>query len=406
MLFAMIARRRRAALVRALLPAAVALLVAGCDKVPLTAPSESTITLFKTASSISSTGSTDIVATVIESSGTAVQNGTVVGFTTTLGRLEPSEARTQNGKVTVKLIADGRSGIAEVNAFSGGASTEEPLEVPIGSAAAETVTVRAEPARLGPGGGSTQIIALVRDEAGNGLSGTSVSFSATAGQLSSGTATTDGNGEARVTLTTNRETTVTVNVGGATDDVLIELDLAPSVTLSFTPAAPVADQTVNFTLTVNVPAGGLPIQQARIDFGDGDSRSLGALPNGATTVGHVYRNDGSYTVALTVTDSGGNSTTQRTVVVVLPAAPVTVSLTASDSTPNVGQIVVFTATASGGTGTTISRYEWTLGDGSTQSTTANTISHSYAGSGQKVVKVTATASGGQEGTAQLVVIVN
>jgi PKD repeat protein len=224
--------------------------------------------------------------------------------------------------------------------------------------------------------------------------------------LSSGTATTDGNGEARVTLTTNRETTVTVNVGGATDDVLIELDLAPSVTLTFTPAAPVADQTVNFMLTVNVPAGGLPIQQARIDFGDGDSRSLGALPNGATTVGHVYRNDGSYTVALTVTDSGGNSTTQRTVVVVLPAAPVTVSLTASDSTPNVGQIVVFTATASGGTGTTISRYEWTLGDGSTQSTTANTISHSYAGSGQKLVKVTATASGGQEGTAQLVVIVN
>jgi PKD repeat protein len=278
--------------------------------------------------------------------------------------------------------------------------------VPIGSAAAETVTVRAEPARLGPGGGSTQIIALVRDEAGNGLSGTSVSFSATAGQLSSGTATTDGNGEARVTLNTNRETTVTVNVGGATDDVTIELDLAPSVTLTFTPAAPVEDQTVNFVLTVNVPAGGLPIQQARIDFGDGDSRSLGTLPNGATTVGHVYRNDGSYTVALTVTDSGGNSTTQQTVVVVAPAAPVTVSLTASDATPDVGQIVVFTATASGGTGTTIGHYEWTLGDGSTQSTTANTISHSYAVSGQKVVKVTAIASGGAEGTAQLVVTVN
>ena len=115
MLFAMIARRLRPTLPRALFAlVAAALLATACDKVPLTAPSESTITLFATATSVSSTGSTDIVATVIEQAGTPVQNGTVVSFTTTLGRIEPSEARTQNGKVTVKFTADGRSGLAEV----------------------------------------------------------------------------------------------------------------------------------------------------------------------------------------------------------------------------------------------------------------------------------------------------
>ncbi len=119
----MIARWLRPASLGALLAALVAfaLSVAACDKVPLTAPTESTISLFATASSISATGSTDIVATVIESAGTPVQNGTVVTFTTTLGRIEPVDARTQNGKVTVKLTGDGRSGTATITAFSGGA---------------------------------------------------------------------------------------------------------------------------------------------------------------------------------------------------------------------------------------------------------------------------------------------
>jgi hypothetical protein len=213
MLFAMIARWLRPASLGALLVALVAfaLSVAACDKVPLTAPTESTISLFATASSISATGSTDIVATVIESAGTPVQNGTVVTFTTTLGRIDPLDARTQNGKVTVKLSGDGRSGTATITAFSGGAISEQ-LTLPIGSAAAETVTVRAEPGRLPPGGGSTQIIALVRDAAGNALSGASVAFTASSGNLSSGVAVTDGNGEARTTLTTGRETTITAAV--------------------------------------------------------------------------------------------------------------------------------------------------------------------------------------------------
>ena len=408
MLFAMIARGLRPTFLHAACAlVAMAMTAMACDKVPLTAPTESTITLFAAATSVAPTGSTDIVATVIESAGTPVQNGTVVSFTTTLGRIEPAEARTQNGKVTVKLTGDGRSGLAQVTAFSGGA-TSEKLELPIGSAAAETVTVRAEPARLSPGGGSTLIVALVRDLAGNPLAGASVAFSASAGTMSSGVAVTDANGEARSTLTTSRETTVTATVGAKSGETSVSVDGALGLTVSVAPDPPVAGRPATFTVAVTVPAGGNLVQKLQINFGDGETRTLAvASTGGSTSVSHTYDDDDTYTVTVTVTDSANNTQTQQLVIAVSPAPPLTVSLTASDATLSKGQVVVFTATATTGSASvTVQRYEWTLGDGTTQSTSTNSISHSYGSNGQKLVKVRAIASDGSEGLAQLVVTVS
>src|SRR5688572_25046065 len=96
----------------ALLTAAAMLpLVSACDKVPLLAPAGTVITLFPTATFVPANGQIEIVATVIEQgtapappstgtpgagattstpgSGTPVHNGTLVSFTTTLGRIEP-----------------------------------------------------------------------------------------------------------------------------------------------------------------------------------------------------------------------------------------------------------------------------------------------------------------------------
>ena len=384
------------------LVATAAVLAAACDKVPLTAPTESTIQLFATATSVSPTGSTDIVATVIEPAGTPVQNGTVVSFTTTLGRIEPAEARTQNGKVTVKLTADGRSGVAQVTAFSGGAVSEK-LDLPIGSAAAETLTVRAEPARLPPGGGSAQIVALARDLAGNPLAGSSVAFTTTAGNLSSGVVTTDTNGEARTTLTTSRETTVTATVGAKTSDVTVQVDLAPSVTIA-TSASPVENQPVTFTITVTPATEGLPITQARIDYGDGGSQQLGAL-SGTTSVQHVYRDNGTFTVTLTLTDAGGNVSTQRTVVVVSPAAPISVVLSATQPSPNPTHVVTFTATATPPAGVFIDRYVWEFSDG-TSTTTGNQRTKTFAGPGPQTVRVTAHGTNGSTGVGEIDILVN
>src|SRR5687768_4589195 len=105
--------RRRAALVVGLLTLMAS---AACDKVPLTAPTGSTVTLFSNTTIVPVNGTAEITATVIENGGTLVQNGTLVTFTTTIGLLDPNEARTRDGKVTVRLNAGNRSGRAVVRA--------------------------------------------------------------------------------------------------------------------------------------------------------------------------------------------------------------------------------------------------------------------------------------------------
>src|SRR5687768_17571877 len=169
-------------------------LASACDKVPLLAPSGTVITLFPVSSTVALNSEVEIVATVIEQgtatappatpppttpgtpppttpttpttpstttgAGTPVQNGTLVSFTTTLGRIEPSEARTNNGQVRVKFISGGQSGAATITAFSGGASGRlENLRV--GTAAVERVVVTANPQTLGPAGGTAEISARV-----------------------------------------------------------------------------------------------------------------------------------------------------------------------------------------------------------------------------------------------------
>src|SRR5215211_5202098 len=196
-----------------------------CDKVPLLAPTGSVITLFATAPTVPSNGSMEIVATVIEQgvasattpstgagttpgtttpttgttsssttgAGTPVHNGTVVTFTTTIGRIEPVEARTDNGQVRVRFIADGQSGTATITAFSGGASGKlENLKV--GTAAAERILLSASPQALGCSGGNSQVSARVEDVSGVGLPAVPVVFTTTKGLLNPSTATTDSNG--------------------------------------------------------------------------------------------------------------------------------------------------------------------------------------------------------------------
>ena len=85
------------------LAACAAILTAACDKMPLLAPQESTITLSTASTVVQANGTTEIRATVLEPSGTPVQNGTTVTFTTNLGTLSPVDARTLNGVAMVRV---------------------------------------------------------------------------------------------------------------------------------------------------------------------------------------------------------------------------------------------------------------------------------------------------------------
>ena len=318
--------------------ASLALLAPACDKVPLLAPGESTITLSATNLVLPVNGSTEVTAVVLEKPGTPVQNGTTVYFTTTLGTVEPSEATTHDGRVTVRYSAGTQSGEAIIAASSGAtkttaggaasAGTGVSLTIKVGSAAAGSVVLGTSSATVPAAGGTILVTAIVLDDAGNPLPGVPVSFSSTAGALGAAIVVSVANGEATTTLRTDRETTVTATAGAKSASATIKVISAPAVALSVSTASPAAGQTVSFSVTVNVGANGAALRAVSLAFGDGDTANLGT-PTGAVSVSHAYGNSGSYTVTATAIDITGQLASASTVVVVGPAPTLAVNLRAA-----------------------------------------------------------------------------
>lgn len=417
-------RTRRAAALLALLPFIA--FAPACDKVPLLAPGGTVITMFPTSTTVALNGEIEIVATAIENgtattpptngggtppanggtpttptttsttgAGTPVHNGTVITFTTTIGRIEPAEARTNNGQVRVRFIAGGQSGTATVTAFSGGASAKlENLRV--GSAAVERVLLSANPQTLAPSGGSSEISARVEDVSGAGVPGVPVTFTADTGSLSAGSVNTDSSGVARVTLNTSRQSVVTANVAGKTATVTVALNPRSGITLTTPTTSIAAGQPASFSIGINAQAN---IRDVRIDWGDGSSQSLGAI-SASTNASHIYQEAGTFTVTATAIDTGGATESVSSSVTVLPAQPPSVIVQPSNSTPNVNESVVVRAQVSGNTSSII-RYEWTFGAGVNGPervvTTGNQIQVSWNQTGTRTILVTVFQAAGPSG---------
>jgi large repetitive protein len=435
----MVTHMKRSSTCLALLGLVAALAVAvACDKVPLLAPTGSVISVFAAANTVPLNGDIEIVANVIENgtaqsapstptngqpgtgttgttstttagAGTPVQNGTLVSFTTTIGRIEPSEARTNNGQVRVRFFSGTQSGTATITAFSGGASGKlENLKV--GSAAVERVIVSASPQTLPPSGGNATITARVEDTSGLGLSGIPVTFTTDNGSLNPPSATTDSSGVATTTLTASNASTagaraakVTASVAGKTADVTVSLGLRTGVTITAPTTQVSAGQPATFTVGVAANAN---IQNVTVEFGDGSRQSLGAI-SGSTTVQHTYSEAGTYNVRATATDATGFTEQVGTAMTVLPGQPPSVIITASNNNPSVGETVIFTATASGAT-STIVRYEWDFGTAAippTASTTGNRVTASYTTTGSKVITVRVIQAAGPSGDGTTSIVV-
>lgn len=371
----------------------------GCDKAPLTAPTDSAVTLFANQTVVALNGAVEVTANVTEPGGVPVQNGTQVTFTTTLGTLQPQEARTSGGRATVRLNAGAASGIAQVRAFSGGAQAEA-LQIRVGAAAATAVTVSATPSAVGFNGGTVDIVAVATGENNQRLPGVPVSFGTTAGVLREASVVTDANGEARTQLTTTREAIVTASIGSVSNTTTVRVTTRPLITLTAPATAIGEGETATFTVTVQPQANGDAVRDVVIDFGDGERRSLGAL-NGSRTVQKVYARKGIYLVTVLVTDSGGETTTASTTVTVEERV-INVTLTASPPNPAVNALVQFTAT---GMGPNIVSYIWNLGDGDTRVTTGPTTSKAYGSPGRRRVTLDVVNASGQRGEAVIEIVV-
>jgi PKD repeat protein len=381
-----------------------------CDKVPLLAPTASTITLTVSTTSLGVNGTAQVIATVIEQSGTPVHNGTMVTFTGSLGSFDPPDASTTNGKATTTFRPNGQSGTASIGAISGGAKAEA-ITVNIGGAAAAQVVVRAEPATVSVNGGSVEIVASVTDASGNGLAGAPVVFSANNGTLSSNTTLTDNAGTARTSLQTTRTTVVTAAVGGKTATVTVNAVSLPNVTITVAPGSgtqqPEIGTPITFTVTTPSTSGANsnPIRNVVVDFGDGKQENLGAL-NGSTTISHTYEQPATYRVTATATDTEGLTNTGTTTINVSERSPITVTM---EATPNpvcvratgctAQGLVEFRATASIGSSFSTGglTYFWDFGDGGARTTTGGTTNYRYTASGTYTASVTVRGPNGQQG---------
>jgi hypothetical protein len=406
--------------------------VASCEKVSLVAPSGSSIILTAQATALPANGTTDIIGQVLEAAGTPPHSGTVITFTTTLGSIEPAEARTDtSGRVIVKFRAGANNGTAIINATSGGATTlrtdgSGAVRIAVGTAAIARVSVSASPNPVPAIGGTTTITANLADINGNVLPSAPVFFTTTAGSLSETLVNTGADGSARTSLTTSVQATVSATVGvqgptGATGgtgstggtaagSVTVNVSVAPTLVITPPTTPPSVGLPANFTFVVTpATTNGSAVRNLHVDWGDGSSRDLGAV-TGTSIQSHVYQDDGTFTVTGTVTDAMGNSQTVSTSVTVIPVASPTIIITPNvPVNPSPTVRVTFTIQVTPPTGVIITNAVIDFGDGQSQSlgglTGTTTVAHDYTRKGPTVVTVAVTDSIGRTTSAQVTITV-
>ena len=263
--------------------------------------------------------------------------------------------------------AGSQSGEAAIYASSGGATVSQALAIKIGAPRPRSESsLSASPTSVPVTGGMSQLMAIVFDASGNPLAGVPVTFVATAGTLRPFTVVTGANGDARTTMRTDRETTVTATAGGQVADVTIRATPGPSGSSRCPPPTRSSARRRRSRYGASVSSGGSPIQVV-VAFGDGDSTRISApcprrRRSRTSTAGPARSRRRSRP-----TDTAGFQTQVSTIVNVTAAPPLAVTISRQ---PDTGRRVrrsrsPLTVTVSGGaTLPAIKRYEWDFGDGS------------------------------------------
>ena len=198
--------------------------------------------------------------------------------------------------------------------------------------------------------------------------------------------------------------TVTDN-GGLTgsDTVVVTVESLPPQNLP--PVAEAGpDKTVLVGGTVTLDGSGSQDPDGSIvsyawTFGDTNTGS-------GVTATHAYTAPGTYTVTLTVTDSGGLTGSDTVVVTVVSPPPQNLPPVADagpDRTVQVSGTVTLDGSGSHDPDGTIVSYTWAFGDGSSGS--GETTTHTYSASGTYTVTLTVTDDDGLTGSDTAVVMV-
>jgi len=156
------------------------------------------LSLVATPAGVPTNGVTQITCTVTNFDGSSVGPRITVRLSTTLGRLDDTDPRTNGaGIATTLLRGDGRTGSAMITARVSGAAAPAIIDVTFGGDA--NLGLAAAPTQIGANGSAT-LTALLSSNAGNGLSGEQITFTTTLGVIEADRQTTDSQGVATTRL--------------------------------------------------------------------------------------------------------------------------------------------------------------------------------------------------------------
>jgi len=163
-----------------------------------------TLLLSASPNNIPVEGTSEITIIGRNPDGTPVSAGQQVILTTTLGSLDPSRPTTgSDGTTTSILTAGTQAGMATITAILG-SSQPATTQITIRQAATD-ISIQANPASIGSGGGTIDLTAFVTNAQGEPNQGSAVTFETQRGTLSTtGVVITGSQGVAENTLTLNQ----------------------------------------------------------------------------------------------------------------------------------------------------------------------------------------------------------
>jgi PKD repeat protein len=124
------------------------------------------------------------------------------------------------------------------------------------------------------------------------------------------------------------------------------------------------------------------------DFGDGTTAT-------GIIVSHIYQDNGSYDVTLTVTDNNGATDSAEATITVMNSPPVAL-FTKTSETVNTDEAISFDASGSYDSDGTLVSYSWDFGDATTA--TGVSVQHDYSQDGTYTVTLTVTDNDGATDT--------
>jgi len=255
------------------------ILIVGCKKVPFYA-SEDSVLVISSDRSFLKTGGDRAVITVLgfDVTGQPLHDHTIVLFTATLGTISPGEVEMTAGRATVEFFSGDMNGTAMITARSGLVEADpNPLEILIGSAALDHLSITADPSNLPAGGGRSKIRVFAFDVTGNLLPGIPITLSTTSGYFEEGHGVyiTGDSGMVEDYLHTEMTATVTAEYGE--DEVTTDVTVAdvienqlPTANFSYSPTTPIKNESVYFNGTLSSDGDGY-IVRWEWDFGDGQT---------------------------------------------------------------------------------------------------------------------------------------